>query len=603
MINSVDIKRILEDQILPRVNKPGRYIDGEINSIHKPHDSVEVKVALAFPDVYELGMSHLGLAILYQIINRRQWALAERVFAPWIDMEEQMRKKGLPLYALESFTPLQEFDIVGFSLQYELCYTNVLSMIDLAGMPLASSERMHAAFPLIIAGGPCAFNPEPLAEFIDCFVIGDGEDLTTAIVEEFRQWNGKGNWRENPELKIEFLRGLATKYDGVYVPMFYEPVYREDGSFQKLRRRNKAVPETICKASVRNLDYEYYPATPVVPLVKAVHDRVMLEIMRGCGKGCRFCQAGMIYRPLRKRTPDYLIKTAEKSIAQTGFEEISLSSLSTGDYPGIQYLVSDLIDHFADRHVGLSLPSMRIEKFPEQILQKIRSIKKTGLTLALETGSERLRKVIRKNISNEELFNAAREAYRQGWRLIKLYLMIGLPSETMEDIEATIEIIKKLSELRREVDGRRGNLNVSITAFIPKSHTPFQWCGFDNMEHLREKIGYIRDKLGFKNIRLKFHALESCFLEAVFARGDRRLAQVLIEAWKSGIKFDEWTETFDFNAWLRAFSVVGIDPEQYAYRRPTLDEPLPWDHIQTYTSKKYMMKEFNAAFADLEAGE
>jgi len=485
-----DIRETLENKILPRVVKPGRYINGEVNSIHKDHDGVEVKVALAFPDVYEVGMSHLGLRILYHIINRLDWAVAERVYAPWIDMEEQMRRQGVPLYALESFKPLAHFDFIGFSLQYELSYSNILNMIDLAGIPLTTAERLDSPTPFIIAGGPCVFNPEPLSDFIDCFIIGDGEELVQKIFQSFRQWSKENDWRENPGLKAEFLKKIAREFDGIYVPMFYEAEY-VDGGFAGIKRLDKTVPKFIDKATVRGLDNQRYPTRPIVPLVQAIHDRVVMEVMRGCGKGCRFCQAGTIYRPVRKRSKEYILRASIDSVACTGFEEVSLASLSTGDYPDIEGLVGDMVDAFAGLHVGVALPSMRIEKFPEPILKKIQSVKKTGLTLAVETGSERLRRVIRKNISDDELFGAAREAYRRGWRLIKLYLMIGLPSETMEDIESSVETIRRISDLRREIDGRRGELNIGIAPFVPKSHTPFQWCAFENMDELKRKIDYI----------------------------------------------------------------------------------------------------------------
>ena len=573
------VPAVLEKEIVPAVTRPGRYIGSELNIIRKDHSRVDVTVALAFPDIYEIGMSNLGIRILYEAINRLEWAAAERVFAPWVDMEQKMRETALPLYSLETFTPLKHFDFVGFSLAYELCYTNVLNMLDLSGIPLLSQERRQAGGPLVIAGGVGAFVPEPMWEFIDLFVVGEAEEAILEVLREYRQGGFRDQIRSNPNARLDFLRILTRKYEGMYVPHLYRVEYDSHGKLLRTEPKEQGVPATIRKRTLRNLQDAVYPEKPIVPLLGIVHDRVVLEIMRGCGRGCRFCQAGVLYGPVRELPAEEIVKRAQQLVHATGYEEISLSSLSTGDHSQIEEVVSRLSECFRSDRTAVSLPSLRPDKFSIKLLEKLRTTKKTGITLAVEAATPRLRNVINKTLRNEDILDAARAAYSHGWNVIKVYFMIGLPTETEEDIVALADLVRKIGDTRKDVDGRRGRVNVSIACFVPKAHSPFQAERFRTILELKRKISYIRRLIRGRNIKLKFHQPERSYLEAVFSRGDRRLSAVVHRAWSRGCRLDDWSEHFRFDLWMEAFRECGVDPDFYACRERTPDELLPWDHI------------------------
>ncbi len=583
---------ILEKEILPEVTRPGRYTGSELNIIRKDHSRVDVTVALAFPDVYEIGMSNLGIRILYEVINRLDWAAAERVFAPWVDMEQKMREKRLPLYSLETFTPIRDFDIVGFSLGYELCYTNVLNMLDLSGIPLRFQERCEAGGPLVIAGGLGAFVPEPMWEFIDLFVVGEAEDAIVEILREYRAGGFRQKIRSRPEARTDFLRALARKYDGMYVPHFYRVEYDLDGKLLRTEPKEKNIPSTVRKRTVPDLKDAVYPQRPIVPLVGVVHDRAVLEVMRGCGRGCRFCQAGVLYRPVRELPVHEIVDRAKQLIHATGYEEISLSSLSTGDHSQIEEVVSSLSECFRSDRTAVSLPSLRPGTFSIELLDRIRATKKTGLTLAVEAATPRLRNVINKRLRNEDILDAARAAYSHGWNLIKLYFMIGLPTETDEDIVALADLVQEIADTRKAVDGKRGQVNVSIACFVPKAHTPFQWERFCSILELKRKISYTKRLIRGRNIKLKFHQPERSYLEAVFSRGDRRLSSVAHRAWSKGCRLDDWSEHFRFDRWMEAFRECGVDPDLYACRERTSDEVFPWDQITCGVSPRWADRQF-----------
>lgn len=582
---------LLEKEILPSISRPGRYIGSELNIIRKHHASVDVTVALAFPDVYEIGMSNLGIRILYEVANRLEWAAAERVFAPWADMELKMREKGLPLYSLETFTPVRNFDIMGFSLAYELCCTNVLNMLDLAGIPMRFEDRLHAGGPLVIAGGLGAFVPEPMWEFIDLFVVGEAEDAILDVLREYRAWKSRADVRSNPETRLRFLRAMACKYEGMYIPHLYRVEYDSDGRLLRTSPREPSIPEEVRKTSVGDLKNAVYPDKPIVPFLDVVHDRAVLEVMRGCGRGCRFCQAGVLYRPVRELPAEELLKRAEHLRQATGYEEISLSSLSTGDHSQIEDVVCRLMESFREDRTALSLPSLRPDTFSIELLGKVRDTKKTGITLAVEAATPRLRSVINKKLRDEDVLDAARAAYARGWKLIKVYFMIGLPTETDDDILALANLVQQIGDARKEVDGRRGQVNVSIACFVPKAHTPFQWEPFCTIPELKRKILDIRRLIRGRNIKLKFHQPEKSYLEAVFSRGDRRLSSVIRRAWEKGCRFDDWSEHFRFDLWMEAFRECGLDPDVYSYRERTIDETLPWDHISCGVGKQFFIRE------------
>ena len=579
----MDIKKILFEELLDKVQKPGRYTGKEFNETVKKEDASTVKIALAFPDLYEIGMSYLGFKILYEIINKKDDAFAERVFSPAVDMEKLMRERQMPVFSLETYRALNFFDIVGFTIQHELCYSNILNLLDLGQIPLKSKERKEDD-PLIIAGGPGAFNAEPLSAFIDLFVIGEGEEIVGEIIEVYKRWKDK---KQNRAVLLEEL----AQIEGIYVPSNYEITYFKDGRVKSVTPKKEIYHSVIKKQIISDFDKASYPLSPIVPNIDVVHDRITLEIFRGCTRGCRFCQAGMIYRPVREKSVDTLVELAEKTLARTGYEEISLSSLSSSDYSEIEKLITRLVDRFEENGVGVSLPSLRIDSFSVALAQQVQRVRKTGLTLAPEVGTQRLRDVINKNVQEEDLHSSIRAAFERGWRKIKLYFMVGLPTESKEDMEGIVGLVSKVDRLGREITGRKVSINISISAFVPKPHTPFQWETQEERESLSKKIRYLKNRLNWRNVSFSYPDINRIYLEAVFARGDRRLGEVLEKAHFLGCKFDAWREHFNFEAWQQAFNESGFNMEFYANRARQEDEVLPWDHISCGIKKEYLLKE------------
>lgn len=578
------------EKILLQIQNPSQYIGGEVNSVVKDHAATGLKFALAFPDTYRIGMSHLGLKILYGVLNAQDNILAERVFTPWFDMESLMRQEKIPLCTLETHTPVKNFDVVGFSIQHELCYTNVLNMLDLAGIPLRSVDRQKDD-PLIIAGGPGAFTPEPMADFIDIFIVGDGEEKIVTLAQELQAL------KKEPNLsRSEIIKQLVMKIPSLYAPALYAVSYNDDNTIREIKPTEPGIPEQIPKAAVEDLDKAFYPVKPVVPFAEAVHDRINLEIMRGCPHACRFCQSGIIKAPIRYRSVIELVKLAEEIYRNTGYDEISLLSLSSGDYPWLDELLLRLTARFKMKKVGISLPSLRVDDRLKKLPAILKAVRKAGLTLAPETGRDFLRNVINKNIIDEDLLASVRAAYQQGWQLIKLYFMVGLPRETNEDIDAIAQIIKKISMIGKEVNNRPGQINVSISPFVPKPHTPFQWEAMDSLETIRAKQSALRGLIRSKQVRLKFHQPDRSWLEGVFSRGDRRLGPVLLAAHQAGCKFDSWDEIFDLAKWLKVFKECNVDPTFYRRARGT-DEVLPWDHISGGISKEHLLKDRTESLA------
>ncbi|MCF6096603.1 TIGR03960 family B12-binding radical SAM protein [Thermovorax subterraneus] len=577
------------DEILPKVSKPMRYVGNELNSVKKDKNDIKVHIALAFPDVYEVGMSHLGLRILYHLLNEREDVYAERVFAPWIDMEDILRQKKIPLFSLESKTPLSEFDMIGFSLQYEMSYSNVLNMLELSGVPIFSSERKEND-PIVIAGGPCAYNPEPLAEIIDLFVIGEAEESILELVDLYI------DWKECSAKRSEFLEG-ATQIPGIYVPSLYRVTYHEDGTVREILPRKEGVPERVKKRFIEDLDKVYYPTKLIVPYTDIVHDRAVLEIFRGCTRGCRFCQAGMIYRPVREKSAEKLADIARKMIDATGYEEISLASLSTSDYSDLKRLVEILTAEFKDQRVGISLPSLRIDSFTLELARRIMEIKKSGLTFAPEAGTQRLRDVINKGVTEEDLLNSVRGAFEAGWNSVKLYFMIGLPTETYEDLEGIVDLAHKVVDVYREVKGKSKGLRVTVSTstFVPKPFTPFQWEAQITLEEINERQKFLKKKLKNPHIIYNWHDGRLSFLEAVFSRGDRRLNLVLKKAREKGCRFDGWSDIFDFSKWMEAFSEAGLDPGFYANRPRLEGEFFPWEVIDPGIDRHFLLRELKKA--------
>lgn len=578
------------ERIISQVEKPSRYIGGEINTVIKPHAPDMSRFGFLFPDVYEVGMSHLGMHILYQLINTMPNWTCERVFSPWVDMEAKLREANLPLMTLETATPLHALEMLGITLQYELSYSNILNALSLGQIPLKSSER-NATHPIVMAGGPCAYNPEPLADFIDLFALGEGEEMMPELLEMYTKMDGRNN-------RQAFLEAAAL-IDGIYVPSLYDVSYNEAGCIASFTPNHPNARPTIKKRFLVNLDTAYYPEQVIVPFTDIIHDRAMIEIFRGCTRGCRFCQAGMLYRPNRERTPETIMALADKLLANTGYEELSLTSLSTCDYSAIRQLVEELIKRQESKRVSLSLPSLRLDDFPGDIVRELQKIKKTGLTFAPEAGTQRMRDVINKGVTDADLEKTLTEIYSSGWDRVKLYFMIGLPTETLEDIEGITAIGQKAIDLFYAVPkGQRAmgiNVTLSASSFVPKAFTPFQWEPQDTMAVLQEKQQHLKRNNTNKKVRFTYHSATVSFLEGAFARGDRRLGPVLLKAWEMGAKFDGWDEFFKFDLWMEAFAACGVDPAFYANRRRDFDEILPWDHIDAGVSKAYLKEEYDRA--------
>ncbi len=582
------------DQLLDKVERPARYGGGEMNTIIKPWENTQVRFAFCFPDTYEIAMSHLGMKILYHIVNRLPWALCERVILPWVDMLEEMEKSQVPLFSLESRKGLYEFDVVGFTLQYEMSYTNILEMLSLGKIPLFNKERGEKD-PIVVAGGPCAFNPEPLHAFIDAFMIGDGEEVIVQVMKVIKQ--GK---EENLSRK-EVLQNLAL-LEGVYVPDFYEVTYHENGTIASFEPIDENAPKRVKKALVTKLHNQDYPDKIPVPYTEIIHDRIMLEIMRGCTKGCRFCQAGMLYRPIRERSVEELVELAEHLEKSTGYEEMSLSSLSSGDYTCLSELTKELMKTFEEKRVSISLPSLRIDSNIQDSLNETQKVRKSNLTFAPEAGSQRLRDVINKGVQEEDLINRATEAFEGGWNNIKLYFMIGLPTENFEDLQGIADLAQKVVDvyysIPKEKRARGLRITCSASSFIPKAFTPFQWDRQDTLEEIQEKQQFLRKALKIRGVTFNWHESYLSVLEACFARGDRNLAKVLYRAWILGCRFDGWDEHFKYDAWMEAFKAEGIEPAFYANRERTKEEILPWDFVDAGVTKSFLWKEREKALKE-----
>jgi radical SAM family uncharacterized protein len=577
----IEWNRLLDEVILPNVEKPSRYTGGEWNAVVKDWDQVDLRMCVLYPDTYELGMSNLAIQIVYDLVNRRDDALCERSFTPWPDMEAKLREHQVPLFSLETRRSLSAFDIVGFSLGYEQTYTNVLTCLDLGGIPLSAAER-SAEHPFVIAGGNCVFNPEPMAEFFDVFVIGEAEEVLVELLDAVKATRGLS--------RRERLRRFA-QIPGIYVPLFYEPSYDpETGFLIATRPTEPGIPATVVKRVIQNLDEIPYPTKPVVPFMQAVHDRITLEVFRGCTRGCRFCQAGMITRPVRERSLEKLVELSEELVRNTGCDEISLMSLSTADYSRLTELTAQLNERFGEDRIGLSLPSLRVDAFSVDIADEVQKVRKGGITFAPEAGSQRMRDVVSKTVTEEDLFTSARAAFEKGWRKIKLYFMIGLPTETDEDIAGIAHLAHEVLKIGRSM-GVSCEIHVGVSTFVPKPHTPFQWYGQDMLEEIKRKQALLRSLVRDRAIKLSLHAADTSFCEGLLSRGDRRLGAVIRRVWEMGARFDGWDEYHDPNLWLEACRQVGVDPHFFANRHRDYDEGLPWDHIDCGVTKRFQMVE------------
>lgn len=579
-------------EILSKVQKPGRYCGGELNSVIKDKSDVDVRFAFCFPDTYEVGMSHLGMKILYGLFNEMDGVWCERAFAPWDDMEREMRKNNYPLFALESGDPLYVFDFVGFTIQYELCYTNILNMLDLGRIPVLSKDRKNSD-PIIVAGGPCVCNAEPVADFIDLFFLGEGEEVDKEVIELYRECRKSGNYDRR-----EFLI-KAAGIEGVYVPSLYEVSYNGDGTVKKIKNTCGA-PEKVTKRIMKDLDTSYYPSKIVVPVIEIIHDRAVEEIFRGCIRGCRFCQAGFIYRPVREKSAEVADRQAKALCENTGYDEISLSSLSSSDYTEIESLLDKMLDWTEKKKINVSLPSLRIDNFPDELVKKIRRFRGGGLTFAPEAGTQRLRNVINKNVTEDEVIKTSMTAFMNGQQMIKLYFMIGLPTETDDDVRGIGELCQRIADNYYNTPdrpkGRGIQISASVSSFVPKPFTPFQWEAQDSAEEFRRKHGVLLSANMSRKVRISYHESSTSFLEGVFARGDRRLGKVILTAFESGCKLDSWNEFFNMEKWLDAFKKCGLDPEFYANRKRPFDEVLPWDHMDVGISKKFLINECEKAY-------
>lgn len=576
------------EKILKNVEKPTRYTGGELNMCIKDPNTVDVRFGFCFPDVYEIAMSHLGLKILYHVLNLRGDTYCERVFAPWVDMEEEMRKRDLKLFALETGDEIRKFDMIGFTLQYELSYSNVINMLDLAGIPLLSKNRTLDD-PFVTAGGPCAYNAEPIADSIDFFTLGEGEEILCEIIEAYKEWK-----KDSKRTRKGFLEKIS-QIEGVYVPSFYDVSYNDDGTVKKIVPNNPNAKPTIKKRIMADFDTAPTPDKVIVPYGDIVHDRVMLEIFRGCIRGCRFCQAGYIYRPVREKKADTLTCLADRLLSSSGYDEISLSSLSSSDYTGLKELTDNLIEMTEKKKIGLSLPSLRIDNFSMELMKKVQKVRKSGITFAPEAGTQRLRDVINKNITEENILKSTAMLFEGGWTNVKLYFMIGLPTETYEDVEGIAElsqkVLDKYFEIPKEERAKNINITVSTSSFIPKPFTAFQWCRQDTREEIINKQDYLKTSIKSKRIRYSWHDNKTSYLEGVFARGDRRLIDVIIRAVKNGCRFDGWNDHFKFDKWMQSFEECGIDPDFYLRERE-ISEVLPWDHIDVGVTKNFFIREY-----------
>lgn len=588
-------KLALSDDILMKIEKPARYIGGEVNAVVKDLQNVDIRFAMCFPDVYEIGMSHLGIQILYDMFNRRDDVWCERVYSPWVDLDKVMREEKIPLFALESQDPVRDFDFLGITIQYEMCYTNILQVLDLACIPLHAKDRTEKD-PIVIGGGPCAYNPEPIAEFFDMFYIGEGETVYNELLDTYKENKKNGGSR------MDFLE-KACRIDGIYVPAFYDVTYHEDGTIDQFFPVNEQAPSVIHKQVVMDVTNTTYPQAPVVPYIKVTQDRVVLEVQRGCIRGCRFCQAGMLYRPTRERDVETLKQYAYNMLKNTGHEEISLSSLSTSDYSELKELVTFLIDNFKNKGINISLPSLRIDAFSLDVMSQVQDIRKSSLTFAPEAGSQRMRNVINKGLTEEDIISGAGQAFEGGWNKVKLYFMLGLPTETEEDMEAIAVLADKVARRYYEIpkDQRNGKCQITASSsfFIPKPFTPFQWAPMLNHEDYIERAAIVKhaflNQLNKKSLRYNWHDAEVSVLEGVFARGDRKIASVIEEAYRMGCIYDSWSEQFDNDKWMQAFDNTGIEIGFYNLRERAEEEVFPWDFIDIGVTKKFLRREWDRA--------